>query len=102
MRAGIAEADVFVATLPQDTPTLLAAQSAQHVFHVPQVLCRLNDSERQEIYQKLVELVQSPAVVRDVGVCSRQWVLEKLAGDVVVNRYLESYARIGSASAASR
>ena len=53
VRAGIDQADVFVATLPQDTPNLLAAQIAQQIYHVPQVLCRLNDSERQEIYQAL-------------------------------------------------
>ena len=53
IRAGIEGADVFVATLPQDTPNLMAAQIAQHVFHVPRVVCRLNDGERQEIYQGL-------------------------------------------------
>ncbi|MSQ41181.1 MAG: TrkA family potassium uptake protein [Dehalococcoidia bacterium] len=53
IRAGIEGADVFVATLPQDTPNLMAAQIAQHVFHVPRVVCRLNDGERQGIYQGL-------------------------------------------------
>ena len=53
VRAGIEETDVFVATLPQDTPNLLAAQIAQQIFRVPRVLCRLNDGERQEVYQRL-------------------------------------------------
>ena len=53
VRAGIEEADVFVATLPQDTPNLLAAQIAQQIFHVHRVLCRLNDGGRQEVYQAL-------------------------------------------------
>ena len=53
LRAGIEEADIFVATSQLDTPNLLAAQIAQHIYRVPRVVCRLNDGERQEVYESL-------------------------------------------------
>jgi trk system potassium uptake protein TrkA len=53
VRAGIEDADIFVATSQLDTPNLLAAQVAQHIYHVPRVVCRLNDGERQEVYENL-------------------------------------------------
>ena len=53
VRAGIEDADVFVATLQRDTPNLLAAQMAQHLYNVSRVVCRLNDDERQEMYEDL-------------------------------------------------
>ena len=51
--AGIEQADVFIATMERDPPNLLAAQIAQHIFRVPRVVCRMNDLERQEVYEQL-------------------------------------------------
>ena len=53
IRAGIEQADIFIATMERDPPNLLAAQIAQHIFQVPRVVCRMNDLERQEVYEGL-------------------------------------------------
>ena len=51
--AGIEEAEVFVAVSPRDNRNALAAQMAKYVFGVPRVVCRINEPQRQEMYQKL-------------------------------------------------
>lgn len=56
----------------------------------------INVRTEEEIYQKLLELVQSPAIASDIGVRARRWVLENLSGEVLVSRYLESYRRAES------
>ena len=52
-RAGIEDADVFVALAAQDTTNALAAQIAQITFNVPNVVCRLNDPVRRDMYRGL-------------------------------------------------
>ncbi len=53
IRAGIRDADVFVAVDVRDNCNALASQKAKHIFHVPQVICRIGDPAKQQIYLKL-------------------------------------------------
>ncbi len=46
-RAGIEEADAFVAVTQGDNRNVMAAQIAKHVFNVPRVLCRIYDPLRR-------------------------------------------------------
>ena len=52
-RAGIEEANAFVAVTNGDNRNILAAQLAKHEFHVPRVMCRIYDPIRQETYNAL-------------------------------------------------
>lgn len=52
-RAGLEEVDAFVAATNGDNRNILAAQIAQHTFHVPRVLCRIYDPIRQQTYNDL-------------------------------------------------
>jgi trk system potassium uptake protein TrkA len=52
-RAGIEEADVFIALTQGDNRNVMAAQIAKHIFNVPRVICRIYDPLRQELYSTL-------------------------------------------------
>jgi trk system potassium uptake protein TrkA len=52
-QAGIEEADAFVAVTNGDNTNAMAAQVARDIFGVPQVVCRIYDPLRAEIYYKL-------------------------------------------------
>lgn len=52
-KAGIEEADAFIAVTQGDNRNLMAAQIAKHIFNVPKVLCRIYDPLRQELYETL-------------------------------------------------
>ena len=52
-RAGIEEADCFIAVTQGDNRNIMAAQIAQTVFRVPKVVCRIYDPIRDEVYRKL-------------------------------------------------
>ncbi len=52
-RAGIREADVFVAMTQGDNRNVMAAQIAKHIFNVPRVISRIYDPLRQELYDTL-------------------------------------------------
>jgi trk system potassium uptake protein TrkA len=52
-RAGIEDADCFVAVTQGDNRNIMAAQIAQNVFRVPKVVCRIYDPIRDEVYRKL-------------------------------------------------
>ena len=62
-RAGIGEADVFVALTQGDNRNVLAAQIAKHTFNVPRVVCRIYDPLRQEMYSTLGIEAISPTTV---------------------------------------
>lgn len=62
-RAGIEEAEVFVAATSLDTRNALAAQKAKHIFKVPRVVCRVGDPVRQELYNHLGLIAVSPTKV---------------------------------------
>jgi trk system potassium uptake protein TrkA len=52
-KAGIEEADVFIAVTEGDNRNVMAAQIAKHIFNVPKVVCRIYDPIREEMYRNL-------------------------------------------------
>jgi len=62
-RAGIEEADAFVAVTQGDNRNIMAAQIAKHIFNVPRVICRIYDPLRQELYSTLGLEAISPTTV---------------------------------------
>ncbi|MSQ09530.1 MAG: TrkA family potassium uptake protein [Dehalococcoidia bacterium] len=62
-RAGIEEADAFVAVTQGDNHNVLASQIAKHVFSVHNVICRMYDLVREEFYQDLGLTTISPTKV---------------------------------------
>src|SRR5262249_15872798 len=52
-RAGIEEADVFIAATNLDNVNAMAGQIAQLIFHVPKVIARMYDPFRDELYQAI-------------------------------------------------
>ena len=52
-RAGIEEADAFIAVTQGDNRNVMAAQIAKHIFNVPKVVCRIYDPLREELYETL-------------------------------------------------
>lgn len=52
-RAGIEGARTFIAVTDKDNPNIMAAQIAQTVFHVPEVLARVYDVDRAATYANL-------------------------------------------------
>src|SRR5919197_4422765 len=51
--AGIKEADAFVAVSSGDNSNILSARVAREYYHVPQVIARIYDPRRAEIYERL-------------------------------------------------
>ena len=62
-KAGIEEADIFVAVTQGDNRNVMASQIAKHIFNVPRVICRIYDPLRQELYQTLGLETFSPTTV---------------------------------------
>ena len=62
-RAGIEQADAFVAVTQGDNRNVMAAQIAKHIFNVPRVLCRIYDPLRQELYSALGLEAISPTTI---------------------------------------
>ena len=62
-RAGIEEADVFVAMTQGDNRNVMAAQIAKHIFNVPRVISRIYDPLRQEMYDTLGLEAFSPTTI---------------------------------------
>lgn len=101
VRAGIKEADVFLAVSQEDNINIMAAQIAKNIFQVPCVIARNYKLELHSFYKKLglhtiyplqhnIELIKSK-VLCDVGeivgqmddpelMCLKYEVNEKLAG----------------------
>jgi trk system potassium uptake protein len=52
-RAGLENADCFVAVTEGDNRNIMASQIAKVIFKVPTVVCRIYDPIREEIYRKL-------------------------------------------------
>ena len=53
IRAGIKEADAFVAVTNGDNRNIRASQIAKEIFKVPKVMCRIYDPIREETYHEL-------------------------------------------------
>ena len=62
-RAGIEEADMFVALTQGDNRNVMSCQIAKHVFNVPRVMCRIYDPLREEMYSALGLETISPTKV---------------------------------------
>jgi len=62
-KAGIEEADIFVALTQGDNRNVMAAQIAKHIFNVPRVVCRIYDPLRQELYTTLGLEAFSPTTI---------------------------------------
>jgi len=62
-RAGLENADAFVAVTNGDNRNIMAAQVAQHIFHIENVVCRIYDQKREEIYRKLGLVSVSPTTL---------------------------------------
>lgn len=62
-RAGIEEADAFVAVTSGDNRNAMASQIAQRVFRVPRVVCRIYDPAREQMYHELGLRTISPTKV---------------------------------------
>lgn len=62
-RAGIEDADVFVAATNLDNVNATATQIAQLIFNVPRAIARLYDPFREEVYQTLGLSTVCPTVV---------------------------------------
>ena len=52
-RAGVEQADVFLAATQGDNRNIMAAQIAKHVFNVPRVIARIYDPIRADRYRQL-------------------------------------------------
>ena len=53
VRAGIEDADAFVALTAGDNRNVMASQIAKHIFEVPRVVCRIYDPIREQMYRNL-------------------------------------------------
>jgi trk system potassium uptake protein TrkA len=52
-RAGIEQADAFVACTPGDNRNIAASEIAREIFHVPKVVARINDPLREKVFHEL-------------------------------------------------
>jgi trk system potassium uptake protein TrkA len=52
-RAGIEQAEVFLALTSQDNPNIMAAQIAQMRFNVPRVITRIYDPAREDTFHDM-------------------------------------------------
>ena len=81
-RAGIAEADAFVSVTSGDNTNIVAARVAKEIYRVPDVVSRIYDPQRADIYRrfgiqtfaptawsagKIVELIESQKIERTVS-----------------------------------
>lgn len=62
-RAGIEEADAFVAVTAGDNRNVMASQIAKHIFGVERVVCRIYDPIRERMYRSLGIRTISPTRV---------------------------------------
>ena len=62
-KAGIEEADAFVAVTQGDNRNVMSTQIAKHIYHVPRVICRIYDPLRRELYNSLGIEAFSPTTI---------------------------------------
>jgi trk system potassium uptake protein TrkA len=60
---GMGGLDVFIALSEDDNKNVMAAQIASHIFHVPNVICRIGDPAREKFYRELGMNVIAPTVL---------------------------------------
>lgn len=62
-KAGIENANIFIAVTQGDNRNVMACQIAKHIYNVPQVVCRIYDPIREEMYRNLGLKTVSPTKV---------------------------------------
>jgi trk system potassium uptake protein TrkA len=62
-KAGIQEADAFIALTQGDNRNIMSCQIAKHIFNVPKVVCRIYDPLRRELFNSLGIEALSPTTV---------------------------------------
>jgi trk system potassium uptake protein TrkA len=62
-KAGIEQADAFIALTQGDNRNIMACQVAKHIFNVPRVICRTYDPLRQELFSSLGIETFSPTTI---------------------------------------
>ena len=62
-RAGIEEADAFVAVTQGDNRNVMSCQIAKHIFNVPRVVCRIYDPLRRDLFEDLGLETISPTTI---------------------------------------
>lgn len=50
VQAGIREADAFAALTNRDNANIMGSQMARELFHVPRVITRIYDHDREDVY----------------------------------------------------
>ena len=63
IRAGIKEADAFVAVTNGDNRNIMASQIAKEIFHVNKVMCRIYDPIREQTYRELGMVTMCPTTI---------------------------------------
>ena len=76
-RAGIREADAFLALTQGDNRNYFASQMAKEIYQVPRVLCRIYDPVREQIFKDLGLETFSPT---------------RIGADIMVNMLLKPIA----------
>jgi trk system potassium uptake protein TrkA len=74
-KAGIEEADIFIALTQGDNRNVMSCQIAKHIFKVPRVVCRIYDPLREEMYSALGLETLSPTKI------FAQMLREKIEGE---------------------
>jgi trk system potassium uptake protein TrkA len=62
-KAGIEQADAFIAVTDSDNRNIMAAQIAKYVFHIARVVCRIYDPLRKDVYEAVGLEAISPTTV---------------------------------------
>ena len=55
--------DVFLALSEDDNKNAMVAQVARHIFHIPDVICRISDPEREKSYEGMGIHVICPTLI---------------------------------------
>jgi trk system potassium uptake protein len=67
LRAGIKEADAFIAVTNGDNRNIMASQMAREIFKVKKVVCRIYDPIREEKYREMGLETICPTVIGAQG-----------------------------------
>lgn len=62
-RAGLEQADAFVAATNSDNTNIMAAQVAKEIFHVPKVIARVFEPLHEEVFRSLGLETISPTML---------------------------------------
>jgi trk system potassium uptake protein TrkA len=63
LRAGIKDADAFIAVTNGDNRNIMASQMAREIFKVKKVVCRIYDPIREQTYRELGLETFCPTVI---------------------------------------